>query len=171
MKNVNQKEISQAKEYLFDFDQILNQMSFRMLDVPISEDITVNFIRSMIPHHLAAVYMSQNLLKYSNNTSLQEIAQNIITTQTKGIQQMKSILNTTQGYGNSYIDVNMYQSRFFHITTSMVTKMVSSIRTHFIDMNYIKEMIPHHEGAVLMCENLLQYHIDPRLKQVAQSII
>ena len=32
-------------------------------------------------------------------------------------------------------------------------------------------MIPHHEGAIAMCENLLKYRIDPRLKGVADSII
>lgn len=32
-------------------------------------------------------------------------------------------------------------------------------------------MIPHHEGAISMCENLLQYRIDPRLKNVVVCMI
>lgn len=32
-------------------------------------------------------------------------------------------------------------------------------------------MIPHHEGAICMCENLLKYCIDPRLEKVAKDII
>ena len=32
-------------------------------------------------------------------------------------------------------------------------------------------MIPHHEGAIEMCHNLLKYCIDSRLRNVAEAII
>ena len=39
------------------------------------------------------------------------------------------------------------------------------------EQNFISEMIPHHKGAIAMCNNLLQYNIDPRLRKVAENII
>ena len=46
----------------------------------------------MIPHHQAAIKMSQNILQYTTLLPLQNIAKNIISEQTKGIEAMKEIL-------------------------------------------------------------------------------
>ena len=40
-----------------------------------------------------------------------------------------------------------------------------------INLNFINEMIPHHEGAIYMCKNVLKYNIDPRLRILAEDII
>ena len=53
----------------------------------------------------------------------------------------------------------------------MICRMKNSPRGININLNFVNEMIPHHEGAIAMCENLLQYCIDPRLKCVAETII
>lgn len=58
-------------------------------------NITIDFIECMIPHHQGAIYMSKNLLRYPTYPALEKIAQNIIETQTRGIEQMKEILKTT----------------------------------------------------------------------------
>ena len=49
--------------------------------------------------------------------------------------------------------------------------MKNSSRSNNINLNFTSEMIPHHEGAIKMCNNLLKYSIDPRLVKVAESII
>ena len=40
-----------------------------------------------------------------------------------------------------------------------------------IDRDFMRMMIPHHQGAVDMARLLLKYGQDPRLKRLAQSII
>ncbi len=171
VKKMNNQELLNSQNYLFQFDQILNQMSSRMLNTPTSDNITINFIKAMIPHHQAAIYMCQNLLRFTSYPPLENIARQIIRTQTKGINQMRQILNSTPNYENPNIDINYYQYNFFNITNSMVSKMVSSIRSSNINRNFVSEMIPHHEGAVAMCQNLLNYNINPSLVQVAREII
>jgi len=168
---MNNQELLGSQSYLFQFDQILNQMATRMLNAPISNNITAYFIETMIPHHQAAIYMCQNLLRFTNYSPLERIARQIIRTQTNGINQMRRILNSTSNYGNPNIDVNFYHYNFFTITNSMISKMVSSIRSNNINLNFVSEMIPHHEGAVAMCQNLLNYSINPNLAQVARDII
>lgn len=160
-----------AKKYLERFDEILNNMSREMLSQRVTCSITSNFIRCMIPHHQAAIYMCQNLLKYTNYKPLQDIANNIIVTQTKGIEQMKNILMTTRGYINSRQDVNCYMNEYLEITRNMILNMKNSSRCNNINLNFTSEMIPHHEGAIKMCNNSLKYSIDPRLVKVAESII
>jgi uncharacterized protein (DUF305 family) len=40
-----------------------------------------------------------------------------------------------------------------------------------IDRDFVRMMIPHHQGAIDMARLLLKYGHDPRLKRLAQSII
>ena len=47
-----------------------------MLSAQITDNITINFITTMVPHHQAAIYMCQNLLRFTNNEPLKNIAEN-----------------------------------------------------------------------------------------------
>ncbi len=161
----------ECERYLKRFDEILDEMEQKMLSQNITDNITKNFIECMIPHHQAAIYMCQNLLEYTNYMPLEEIAKSIIKTQTRGIEQMRKIYETTCGYCNSTMDVEAYMERYLAITKNMIDRMRNSRRTTNINLNFVSEMIPHHEGAIGMCNNLLQYYIDPRLRRVANSII
>ncbi len=168
---MNRNNFQNVNNYLMRFNEILCNMESKMLSQNITNSITVNFITCMIPHHEAAIYMCENLLKYTNYTPLIQIANNIIQMQTKGIEQMKCILETTVGYINSNQNVNYYMTEYFRIVKNMISKMKNSPRTNSINFNFTGEMIPHHEGAIEMCNNLLKYRIDPRLNIVAQNII
>lgn len=159
------------ESYFERFDEILQNMAREMLSQDVTDSITVNFIKCMIPHHQAAIYMCENLLKYTNYIPLQKIAENIIQMQTKGIKEMREILKTTKGYINSELDVMAYMNRYLIITNNMIDKMKNSPRCNNINLSFIGEMIPHHEGSIAMCNNLLRFSIDPRLKEVAESII
>ena len=162
---------SESENYLLRFDQILSQMARKMLSSNVINNITIDFIQCMIPHHQAAIYMCENLLKYTNYKPLEEIARGIISMQTRGIEQMKEIAKTTTGFSSSIVDVNCYMRKYLSITETMICRMKNSPRCINVNLSFVNEMIPHHEGAISMCENLLQYHIDPRLINVAQTII
>ena len=147
-------------------------MSEKMLHAELTNySITIDFIRCMIPHHQAAIYMSENLLMYTRYQPLIEIAKGIIAMQTKGIEEMKEILRTTSVYMSMERDINTYLTKYFEITNNMIEKMKNSPRCVNINLDFVNEMIPHHEGAIQMCNNLLQYYIDPRLRNVANTII
>ncbi len=165
--NLNQN----AKDYLTRFDEILDQMSNRMLNPDLGNSVTINFIRCMIPHHEAAIYMCENLLKYTDFIPLQEIAKDIIKMQTRGVAQMKQIEMTTNYLNCPEIFNREYLNTYFIITKNMLDRMHNSLRSNNINLDFVSEMIPHHEGAIAMCQNLLQYNIDPRLRIVAENII
>ena len=157
--------------YLERFDEILNQMGNKMLSRKPTNSITTTFIQCMIPHHQAAIYMCENLLNYTKYEPLKKIANNIIEMQTRGIEQMREIYNTTQGFNNFPKDIIEYYEKYLIITKHMIKQMNNAPRCENINLNFINEMIPHHEGAIDMCHNLLKYRIDPRLKNVAETII
>ena len=127
-----------ARKYLYRFDEILNQMAEKMLSQEITNSITINFIKCMIPHHQAAVYMSENLLQYTNYKPLQEMAKNIIKTQTKGIIEIEEIQKNTYGFQNMPQEVNCYNEKYFEITKNMIERLKKAPRTQYINWNFIR---------------------------------
>ncbi len=161
-----------VKNYLFTFNTILSNMAHKMLCTNPQNNITIYFIECMIPHHEAAIYMCENLLKYTDYEPLIKIANNIIEMQTRGVKQMKLILKEDNNlYDNSMKDIYNYRIRYFSIVHKMINRMNTAPKCNNINLNFVNEMIPHHEGAIAMCKNLLKYNINPKLDYVAKSII
>ena len=69
------------------------------MTTPLSGDTDVDFVRSMIPHHQAAVTMAQIELKFGKDRELRAMATDIVRTQQGEIDRMKAWLNK-QAKGN-----------------------------------------------------------------------
>lgn len=160
-----------TKDYLTEFYCILDEMIKNMTSAELTSSISYNFIVQMIPHHQAAIEMSRNILKYTTNISVQDIADRIISEQTKSIENMRNIEYFCKRYENSEQDLCLYQRRMDQIMKTMFSDMKSSRVTNQINCNFMWEMIPHHMGAVEMSENTLMYNICPELKPIIQAII
>lgn len=160
-----------TKDYLTRFYSILDDMIHNMDRAQLNDSLSHNFIVQMIPHHQAAIAMCQNVLQYTKNMELRNIASNIITTQTQSIQNMQSILGQCSCVTNSCQDLDLYSRRFRQVTQTMFHEMGNAYADNNISANFIREMIPHHEGAVRMCENTLRYCICPGLAPILEAII
>ena len=125
----------------------------------------------MIPHHQAAIDMCQNLLKYTTNISLQNIALDIISEQTQSIQNMRNILNQCLKINNSPSDLQKYQRQLHIIQKRMFHLMQHAAVSNNINLDFIHEMIPHHQGAIQMSRLTLEYEICPQLRPILQAII
>ena len=55
-------------------------------------NINADFMREMIPHHQGAIKMSKNVLQYPICPELDSILQAIITSQEKGVLEMRRLL-------------------------------------------------------------------------------
>ena len=85
-----QTELSKTSvRYLEQYHKILEDMICGMHDAELTDSISHNFIVQMIPHHKAAIEMSVSLLKYTTWIPLQNIAENIIMEQRRGVANMK----------------------------------------------------------------------------------
>lgn len=160
-----------AKDYLSIFYCILDKMICKMTEADLTDSISHNFILQMIPHHRAAIEMSGNILKYTTNKSLQEIASQIIAEQTNSIENMQKIKCTCGKLRNSRQDLCRYQRRVDQIMQTMFSEMRCARATNQINCDFMWEMIPHHKGAVEMATNALQFDICPDLKPILQRII
>lgn len=160
-----------SKDYLRTFEHIFHKMIEGMTEAELTDSISHNFIVQMIPHHRAAIEMSKNILKYTQNKQLENIAFQIITEQTKSIENMRKIQCTCSERINSQRDVCMYQQRVNRILDTMFFGMKNARKTNRVNCDFMWEMIPHHKGAVEMSNNTLRYNICPELKPVLEAII
>lgn len=160
-----------TKDYLSEFYCIFEQMKKGMTNAKLNDSISHNFIVQMIPHHRAAIEMSENILKYTTNIPLQQIATQIIIEQTKSIQNMEAILCSCEKLDNTQQDLCLYQRRVDHIMHTMFEQMEHACSDNKINANFMREMIPHHEGAVRLSETTLQYPICEELIPILDSII
>jgi len=160
-----------TKQYLSRFYEILDTMICGMTQAELTQSISHNFIVQMIPHHEAAIRMSQNILQYTTLVPLQNIAQNIVEMQTKSIAYMQDALKSCSDLVNTQEDLRLYQICFHQISETMFCKMQNARSTNQINANFMREMIPHHEGAIQMSGNALRYPICSELKPILEEII
>lgn len=163
-------EIKSAENYLYEYDQILWEMSNKMFSRKVSNNITVDFIKCMIPLQKASIYICENLLKYTDNYPLGQMAYNIINVRKDNIKQMKGISKSAGGFNNLSYDVNMYVSDYLSITRQMIYEMTNSLRSIDINVNFISEMAALNNGLVRLCENVLKYDIDPSLRHLVVNM-
>lgn len=160
-----------TKAYLQQFHCILQTMIQEMTSVVLTESLSGSFIAQMIPHHRAAIAMSENLLKYTTNIPLQNIALNIISSQRKSIENMQAVYSRCQFCINTPQDIACYKMQNEAIISTMFCEMSSASADNNIDANFMREMIPHHLGAVRMSENALRYPLCPELVPLLNAII
>ncbi|WP_052414652.1 DUF305 domain-containing protein [Paenibacillus sp. FSL R5-0345] len=132
-RNPKLSNVTQA--YLNEFCKILQTMIRRMTSVPLLCSISNTFIRQMIPHHLAAIEMSRNILRYTTNLELQSIATNIISAQTKSISNMQAIQCKCRMLTNTDFERSQYMKRFEKIAQTMFAEMGSAAVTNGVNAN------------------------------------
>lgn len=158
-------------EYLAKFYSIISDMVTGMTGAELTNSISHNFIARMIPHHEAAIAMSKNILDYTQNNELRSIAENIIAEQTKSIENMKAVYEAADKLLNCGCDIRTYSCKTENIMRSMFSRMRNACTTDCIDANFIREMIPHHMGAICMSELALSYCILSELRPLLRDII
>ena len=159
-----------TKDYLSRYQEILKNMIQGMSSAELNNSIGHNFMTQMIPHHKAAIEMSQNLLRVTTCVPLQEIAQRIIREQTQSIANMEAILPGCTMV-NTADAVTNYQNKARTILDTMFTEMGNACQSNNIDADFMWEMIPHHCGAIAMSQNALRFAVCPGLDEILDNII
>ena len=119
-----------TKNYLTRFYEILEEMIKNMNGAQLTDSLSHNFIVQMIPHHMAAVEMSRNVLKYNPCRPLRSMAEDIVAMQEQGIREMTDALEPCCKLINSSQDLCLYQHRFEQITRNMFTEMNNACSDH-----------------------------------------
>ncbi len=136
----------------------------------------LRFIDSMVPHHRGALVMAQEALKKSKRPEIMKLAKGIITEQKKEIAQMQQWRK--QWYPKASATPTMWHAAMNgempmtdkHKQSMMMNMSLGKADAGF-DRRFLDGMIPHHQGAVTMGQDLLQKSKRPQMKKLAQNII
>lgn len=163
----------ELNRYLTEQDSIMMNMMEDMIIREKSGNASIDFLEGMIPHHEAAIKMSESYLNYSKDgTDLQTLAQDIITEHKKELAQMNELIQKYRnqskkdraredGYLAKYSQMFSQDSRSHHVNPS---------GAQTIDRAFAESMIIHHQMAVDMAGDILDYTDEKEVRQLAREI-
>lgn len=143
---------------------------------PADADYDMRFIDAMVPHHEGAVIMAKDVLAKSKRPELQKLANDIISAQAKEIKQMQEWRKTW--YPKAPAEAMVWHQKMNHMMPmseeqkkAMRMDMDLGVADAKYDLRFLQAMIPHHEAAVVMANDLAQKTKRPELQKLAQEII
>ena len=133
----------------------------------------IDYLTDMIPHHQGAVDSATLLLPHITNDELHTLAQNIIQSQTKEIEEFKALLSgdTITSTTLSNADYKEFLKANRQAMDMMMHQMHEIKPTDDIQKDFVRAMIAHHNGAIKTSKIILAYAKDPQIRKIAQGII
>jgi uncharacterized protein (DUF305 family) len=136
-----------------------------------------HFIVMMIPHHQAAIAMADLALTRTKRPEIKQLAESIKKTQTQEIQQMRSLYQ--KWYGTQVPDEIPGMGMGMHRRggaggrwkTGMGTDLATLQSASDFDREFLEQMIPHHQMAIMMSTMVVNSAKNQETKDLAQSMI
>ena len=117
------------------------------------------FMEGMIDHHHMAVMMAEMCVEKALHSELQQMCEDVITSQTGEIVQMQTWLSSW--YGVSY-SPGMPRGRM---------QKLDRVNGAEFEVEFMQEMIEHHSGAIREATDLLRKGYHPDLRALGVAII
>lgn len=159
-----------TQKYLHCYEKIVSDMIHGMTHATLLSSLSMTFINQMIPLNYAAIQMSKNLLLYTTNTELQNIACHIMNSQSQNIQNMMNIYNSCK-CENTQEQINCYLGTYEQISSTLFSSMKNIEPHNDINISFIQQMIPHHYAVIQMSKSLLQYPVCKQLTFILNTTI
>lgn len=153
------------------FTKAHNAMMGGMMGAAYSGDPDVDFATQMIPHHQGAIDAAKVELKYGTDPAVRIFAAQVVAEQQPQIDEMNSF---KQGHTVAPSpNADAIRKAYVDASNTMMSGMMSHGMGHTgnADVDFVRMMIPHHQGAVDMGVIELKYGTDPQMRKLAQAII
>ena len=134
---------------------------------PLTGKPEIDFMQSMIPHHQGAIDMAKAVLQYGKDPEVKTVAENVIKAQESEIAFIKGWLGKTDQ--NALVVVPDSVKGNEQAMAAMKNMAVPYAGD--ADVDFLKSMIPHHQGAIEMSKVALQFAKDPEVLKLAQDVI
>ena len=128
----------------------------------------VDFMQGMIPHHQGAIDMAKVELQYGKDPEVKTLAENVVKAQEGEIAFMKDWLGKTD---QSALAVTPDSTKGNEQAMATMSKNMAVPYSGDADVDFLKSMIPHHQGAIDMAKVALQFAKDPKVLKLAQDVI
>ena len=127
------------------------------------------FLARMIAHHQLAVGMAEAELKTGTNPKVKALAQRVITAQKREIAQMDSWYQALYGKDVPSMGEEGAEMAGMLGMAGMSPEAISGAANP--DQAFLRMMIPHHAGALLMADMVLNGTPNADVKALAEAII
>lgn len=134
-----------------------------------SAPVDLQFLDSMIAHHKGAVEMAMLAETRGGRDEVKELAANIINDQEREMAKMSEWRD--QWFGEKPEAINMRFPGMAHGMNGMDMKSLESKTGNDFDIELIRQMIPHHEGAIEMAKAIRAGNSRAELKELAEDIM
>lgn len=152
-----------------DLMQSMNKTTSTMNNTTMNGDFDYDFANLMIMHHQMAIDMSQVAIEKGNDQVIKSMANGIAVAQNIEIKQMQQFIQNYKIPSNN--DQNSNSSKIATEMKSMMNNMHKVKMYDNIDKNYVAMMIPHHESAVAMAKQQLEFGKQNSMITLAKNII
>lgn len=129
----------------------------------------LQFLDTMTAHHQGAVDMAKAIDGRAQHAEINTMAKKIITDQEKEIAQMKKWRD--QWFPGAAPAINMEMTGMGDSMKTMDMKRLAEAKGNELDLEFIKQMIPHHQGASAMAAEAQQRSQREEIKTLAAQII
>lgn len=135
---------------------------------PMTGKADLDFVIGMIPHHQGAVDMAKVALQYGKDAEIKKLAEGVVSSQEGEITFMHNWLSKAD---QAALPVSPEATKANEAAMATMMKNMNMQMTGNADVDFVKGMIPHHQGAIDMTKVALQYVKDPALLKLANDII
>jgi uncharacterized protein (DUF305 family) len=132
-------------------------------------DYDLQFIDTMIVHHQGAVDMAAKCGEKAAKAEIKKLCADIISSQKKEIEQMRAWRESW--FAGKAPAINMQLAGMADSMKDMDMKKLGALNGIDHDLEFIRQMIPHHVGAVAMGKEALTRSSRPEIKTLAEAII
>jgi uncharacterized protein (DUF305 family) len=137
-------------------------------------NVDEHFIEQMIPHHDDAITMANMGLQKAEHQEIKDLSKNIIKAQTEENNKMSAWYKDWFGTDvpDRFAGMGNGMGGMIHNGMMGNATDISDLESaQPFDKEFIEEMIPHHQMAVMMAQMLEQSTTRSEMKKLAQDII
>lgn len=129
----------------------------------------LQFLDTMIAHHEAAAEMAKPATVKARSSDLKTLAFKVVADQEREIAQMKGWRE--QWFAAAPAALNMEMAGMNGSMEKMSMEKLMQTNGDVFDVEFINQMIPHHEGAIVMAREAITKAEHAEIKTLAEQII
>lgn len=136
--------------------------------------VDATFIENMIPHHEGAIEMANLALLNAKTDEVKNLSKDIIPSQQAEIDQMKTWYKEwfEKDVESLSSSTDMMGDGGMHMGGASMQGDIDELEAaEDFDKEFVQQMIPHHEMAIMMAQMMLSTTSRNEMKVLAQSII
>ncbi|MEP7214129.1 MAG: DUF305 domain-containing protein [Acidobacteriota bacterium] len=129
----------------------------------------LQFLDTMIVHHKGAIDMARLAGSRAQHDELKQLARNIITSQQNEIEKMEDW--RSKWFSGAAPAVNMQFPGMSEGMSGMDIEKLDPLKANAFDLEFIRQMIPHHQGALAMANDARVKGSNAEIKSLASQIV